>query len=338
MMIENRMNCWKSKLFNTTRQSASKPQTLLWKVQRLMGLASVLCNTMIASDTVTFNVGDDIVRTIGKPLEQCNVMYPLVSVKQAVKGSNSVQFSDWTKLTSANVTPATQATATTAVAITSAARTATISEHVIEADVSDLVLMGSGDGIDSNAGPALGNSVASKLDDDLVELGKSFSQTECGAGSSLALSHIFGSMRQLRAAGAPMPYSAVFSPKQIWGSKGIISLLHNAASATTDQSKPVALMGSKGEEAFQTGFVGQIAGFNVYWSDQIDENVGSGGDAAGFAMSKGAIGLGVGAEGLFRIRTERNEAARYTAYVAVGFWGEIEIKDTYGVYILSDVS
>lgn len=201
-------------MFNTTRQSASKPQTLLWKVQRLMGLASVLCNTIIASDTVAFNAGDDIVHSIGKSMGKI----------------------------------------------------------------------------------------------------------------------------QLRAAGAPMPYSAVFSPKQIWGSKGIISLLHNAASATTDQSKPVALMGGKGEEAFQTGYVGSLAGFNIYWSDQIDENVGSGGDAAGFAMSKGAMGLGVGAEGLFRIRTERNEAARYTAYVAVGFWGQVEIKDAYGVYILSDVS
>ena len=292
-----------------------------------------LTNTSTAAGGIGKTIGDAVIA-----FNHVNVLYPIVTVKQAARGSNSVQFSDWTKLTSANVTAATQATATTAVAITSAARTATISEHVIEADVSDLVLMGSGDNVDSNAGPALGNSVASKLDDDLVELGKSFSQTECGAGSSLALSHIFGSMRQLRAAGAPMPYSLVLSTKQIWGSKGIISLLHNAASATTDQSKPVALMGGKGEEAFQTGYVGSLAGFNIYWSDQIDENVGSGGDAAGFAMSKGAMGLGVGAEGLFRIRSERNESARYTAYVAVGFWGEIEIKDTYGVYILSDVS
>jgi len=292
-----------------------------------------LTNTSTAAGGLGKTIGDAVIA-----FNHVNVMYPLVTVKQAARGSNSVQFSDWTKLTSSNVTAATQATATTAVAITSAARTATISEHVIEADVSDLVLMGSGDNVDSNAGPALGNSVASKLDDDLVELGKSFSQTECGAGTSLALSHIFGSMRQMRAAGAPMPYSLVLSPKQVWGSKGIISLLHNSASATTDQSKPVALMGSKGEEAFQSGYVGSIAGFNIFWSDQIDENVGSGGDAAGFAMSKGAIGLGVGAEGLFRIRSERNEAARYTAYVAVGFWGEIEIKDAYGVYILSDVS
>ena len=291
-----------------------------------------LTNTSTAAGGLGKTIGDAVIA-----FNHVNVMFPLVTVKQAARGSNSVQFSDWTKLTSSNVSAATQATATTAVAITSAARTATISEHVIEADVSDLVLMGSGDNVDSNAGPALGNAVAAKLDDDIVELGKSFSQTECGAGTSLALSHIFGSMRQLRAAGAPMPYSLVLSPKQVWGSKGIISLLHDDA-VTGSNSKPMSMMGSKGEEAFQSGYVGSIAGFNIYWSDQIDEDVSSGGDAAGFAMSKGGLGLGVGAEGLFRIRSERNEAARYTAYVAVGFWGEIEIKDAYGVYILSDVS
>ena len=291
-----------------------------------------LTNTSTAAGGLGKTIGDAVIA-----FNHVNVMYPLVTVKQAARGSNSVQFSDWTKLTSANVTAATQATATTAVAITSAARTATISEHVIEADVSDLVLMGSGDNVDSNAGPALGNAVAAKLDDDLVELGKTFSQTECGAGTSLALSHIFGSIRQMKSAGSPAPYSLILSPKQVWGSKGIISLLHDDA-VTGSNAKPMSLMGSKGEEAFQSGYVGSIAGFNVYWSDQIDEDVGSGGDAAGFAMSKGAIGLGVGAEGLFRIRSERNEAARYTAYVAVGFWGQIEIKDAYGVYILSDVS
>ena len=142
-----------------------------------------------------------------------------------------------------------------------------------------------------------------------------------------------------------MPYNLVLSPKQVWGGKGIISLLHNSAldtagSSTTDTAtaRPVGMMGGKAEEAFSTGYVGSIAGFNVYWSDQIDENVGSGGDAAGFAFSQGAIGLGVGADGLFRIAAERDEMLRATNYVATGFWGEVEIKDAYGVYILTDVS
>ena len=299
-----------------------------------------LTNTSTAAGGLGRTIGDAVIA-----FNHSNVMYPLVTVKQAARGSNHVQFSDWTKLTSSNVSAATQATATTAVAITTAARTATVTEHVIESQVSDLVLMGSGDDVANQAGPALGNAVAAKLDDDLVELGKTFSQTECGAGSSLALSHVFGAMRQMRAAGAPMPYSLVLSPKQVWGGKGIISLLHNTAldtagTSTTDAStaRPIGIMGSKGEEAFQTGYVGSIAGFNVYWSDQIDENVSSGGDAAGFSMSKGAVGLGVGAEGLFRIATQREESERMTKYVATGFWGEVEGKDGYGVYILSDVS
>ena len=97
-------------------------------------------------------------------------------------------------------------------------------------------------------------------------------------------------------------------------------------------------MGAKGDEAVQVGFVTSIAGFNVYWSDQINEDVGSGGDAAGFAFSQGAVGLGVGAEGLFRVASERDEMLRAVNYVATGFWGQVEIKDAYGVYILTDVS
>ena len=291
-----------------------------------------LTNTSTAAGGLGRTIGDAVIA-----FNHVNVMFPLVTVQQAARGSNHVQFSDWTKLASSDVTAATQATTTTAVAITTAARTATISEHVIASTVSDLVLMGSGDDVEGQAGPALGNAVAAKLDDDLVELGKSFSQTECGAGTELALSHIFGSMRQLRAAGAPMPYNLVLSPKQVWGAKGIISLLHDEG-VTGSNAKPMSMMGNKAEEAFSTGYVGSIAGFNVYWSDQIDENVGSGGDAAGFAFSQGGIGLGVGADGLFRIAAERDEMLRATNYVATGFWGEVEIKDAYGVYILSDVS
>ncbi len=291
-----------------------------------------LTNTSTAAGGLGRTIGDAVIA-----FNHVNVMYPLVTVQQAAQGSNHVQFSDWTKLTSGNVSEATQATTTTAVAITTAARTATISEHVIASTVSDLVLMGSGDDVEGQAGPALGNAVGAKLDADLTALGTGFSQTECGAGTALALSHIFGSMRQLRSAGAPMPYNLVLSPKQVWGSKGLISLLHDDA-VTGSNAKPMSMMGNKGEEAFSTGYVGSIAGFNVYWSDQIEENVSSGGDAAGFAFSQGGIGLGVGADGLFRIAAERDEMLRATNYVATGFWGEVEIKDAYGVYILSDVS
>ena len=275
-----------------------------------------------------------------------NVMLPLVTSKQAVKGAITVGFPDYTKVASSSVAEVDDGVDEADVtSITTDARNCTVSEHVIRADVTDLARMGNADDLTGNVGQILGNAVAAKLDDDLVELGKTFSQTECGAGTGLALSHIFGSMRQLRAAGAPFPYNLVLSPKQVWGGKGLISLTHNTAldtagSSTTDTAtaRSIGLLGSKGEEAMNTGMVGSFAGFNVYWSDQIDENVSSGGDAAGFAFSKGAVGLAIGPEGLIRIETERNASFRSTEYVAVGFWGQTEIKDAFGVYILSDVS
>tara|TARA_Y100001938_G_C8068988_1_gene421973 strand:- start:495 stop:1391 length:897 start_codon:yes stop_codon:yes gene_type:complete len=278
-------------------------------------------------------VGDAVVA-----FNKSNVMLPLVTSKQAVKGAITVQFVDYTKIASSDVGAATDgADYTTMTSIDTAARQATVSEHVIRTDVSDLAAMGSAEDYTGNVGQVLGNAVAAKLDADLTALGTGFSQTECGAGTALALSHLFGSMRQLRAAGAPFPYNLVLSPKQVWGAKGLSGLLQDAA-VTGSNAKPMSLMGDKGEETMANGMVGSIAGFNVYWSDQIEENVGSGGDAAGFAFSKGAVGCAIGPQGLIRIETERNASFRTTEYVATGFWGEIEIHDGFGVYILSDVS
>ena len=290
-------------------------------------------DTGVAAGGLGKIIGDAVIA-----FNHANVMYPLVTAKQTVKGAITVQFPDYTKIASSSVDAVSDgADQSTVTSITTAARSATISEHVIRADVTDLAVMGNAEDLTGNVGRILGNAVAAKLDDDLVELGKTFSQTESSAGTALALSHVFGAMRQLRAASAPFPYNLVLSPKQVWGSKGIISLLHDDA-VTGSNAKPMSLMGAKGEEAMANGWVGSIAGFNVYWSDQIDENVGSGGDAAGFAFSKGAIGLGIGANGLFRIESERNASFRSTEYVATGFWGQVEIKDAFGVYILTDVS
>ena len=170
-------------------------------------------DTGVAAGGLGKIIGDAVIA-----FNHANVMLPLVTTKQAVKGAITVGFPDYTKLATSDVgTPGDGADETTVTSVTTAARNCTISEHVIRADVSDLAVMGNADDLTGNVGAVLGNAVAAKLDDDLVELGKTFSQTECGAGTQLALSHVFGSMRQLRAAGAPFPYNLVLSPKQVWG-------------------------------------------------------------------------------------------------------------------------
>ncbi len=208
------MNCWNSKLIKSIRQSAAKPQTLLWKVQRLMGIVSVLCNTILASDTLTIKIeGGDIVQAVEKSIDNL----------------------------------------------------------------------------------------------------------------------------QLRAANAPAPYNLVMSDEGIWGDKGLQGLLVDVA-VTGSNAKPASLLGEQGQEMMSRGWVTSLGGINIYFSNEINDNVGSGGDSASFMFSRGAMGLAVGPEGLFRIESERNASFRSTEYVATGFWGEVETKDAFGVYILHDVS
>ena len=113
-------------------------------------------------------IGDAVIA-----FNHANVMLPLVTSKQAVKGAITVQFPDYTKINSSDVGAGTDgADYTTVTSITTAARSCTISEHVIRADVTDLAVMGNAEDLTGNVGQILGNALAAKLDDDLVELGK----------------------------------------------------------------------------------------------------------------------------------------------------------------------
>jgi len=280
--------------------------------------------TVVADAVIAFN--------------QNAVMFPLVS-RMAMPGGLTAQWSDYTKISSSSVSALTNGgDQTTVTSLTTSARQATISEHVLRIDLTDLAAKGNVDGIEGNVGPIIGNSVAAKNDADLTALFTGFSQTEAGAGTTLALSHIFGAIRQLKIAVAPMPYNLVLSPKQVWGTKGLYPLLVQTGNSTTNTAVPHSLLGMEGQEFLTRGFVGNIGGVDVYYSNEISEDVGSGGDAAAGMFSRGAIGLAHFSEGLFRIEQERNASARLTENVGTGFWGETEIKDAFGVYILSDVS
>ena len=290
-------------------------------------------DTGVAQGGLDKVIGDAIIA-----FNETNVMFPLVSVKQCPPGAITVQWPEYSAVASSAVGAATDgADYSTVTSITTTARTATVSEHVIRADVTDLAVMGNADDIAGNTGAILGNAVAAKLDADLTALGKSFSQTEAGAGTAVTLDHIFGGLRQLRAANAPAPYNLVMSDKGIFGPKGLQGLLVDVA-VTGSNAKPASLLGEQWQEFLSRGFVTSLGGIDIYFSNEIDDDVASGGDTASFMFSAGAMGLAVGPEGLMRIETERNASFRSTEYVATGFWGEVEVKDAFGVTILSDVS
>ena len=292
--------------------------------------------------TTTSTLGGGIGMTIGDAVvafNKTNVFLPLITSQQAAQGTGSVEFSDWTVIALADVPALTEGTAGTAQALATTARTATISEHGIQVDITDLSQMGYGAGsLKETAGAVIGNAVAMRLDDDVANLfaAGSLSSDACGAGTALAMSHVFDCLRLLNANGAPAPLNLALGTKQVWGAKGLQALIHDDA-VTGSNAKPQSNLNmALGESLYNNGFVTRLAGFDVYTSPQITEIGGD--DEEGCAFSKGAFGVGIGVDGLIRIEEQRNAAKRATEVVATGFWGETMIKDLFAVSLTSDVS
>lgn len=293
----------------------------------------------LTTSAVAAGMLDKTVADAVMAMQQVNVMAPLVSVQALPIGSNVAQWSDDTEIGSSSVAALTEGgDAATITSLTSVARTATLADKVIRADLGDLANRGSKGGLQAGAGMKLGNAGSRKLDYDLAAFGTGFSQTECGAGTALALSHIFGALRQLRAANAPFPYNLVMSDKGIWGAKGLYSLLVQPGNTTTSTAVPHSALGQPGQDMLNRGFVDSIGGVDIYFTNEVNDDVASGGDSASFMFSKGAIGLAIPEEGVLGIEPQRDASGRKTEYIATARYGVTEIKDAFGVYILHDVS
>ena len=299
-----------------------------------MALSDGATTTSTLAGGIGMTIGDAIVA-----FNKTNVFLPLITSKQAAQGTGSVEFSDWTAVALADAPAVSEGAALTAQALATTARTATIGEHAIQVDITDLSMMGYGAGsLKETAGAVIGNAVAMRLDDDIANLfaAGSLSSDACGAGTALAMSHIFDCLRLLNANGAPAPLNLALGTKQVWGAKGLQALIHDDA-VTGSNAKPQSnLTNMLGEELYGNGFVTRLAGFDVYTSPQITEI--SGDDEEGCAFSAGAFGVGIGVDGLIRIEEQRNASKRATEMVATGFWGETMIKDLFAVSLTSDVS
>ena len=145
----------------------------------------------------------------------------------------------------------------------------------------------------------------------------------------MTLDQFFDAARQLHAAGAPMPFNFVGNSKQIWGAKGIQGLLI-ATSSGTFADNPVS------SEMLANGYVGKLAGVDIYFSQEVTEDGNN--DCPAGMFSKNALGLGISSAGLINVETERDASYQHTEYVVSLKCGVIEVQDSFGVYMLTDVS
>lgn len=245
----------------------------------------------------------------------------------AMPGS-TIDFPVYGTVTSADVATKTEGTAsTTNKQVTNAAVQALVQEKFIATFVSWLAAKSAGADLVRDVSTLFASAIMAKLEDDIVGLASGFSQTVAGAGTTLTLDHIFSAIAGLKSKNAPMnQLYGVISPKQYWGAKGLRAIVLDADADS----------GLLGEALKAKGFVSD--GFGIKWlvSNEIDEDVASGGDAAGTIYAKGAIGIGH--KGLFDVALDNVIRNLGVDIVGYGYWKAVEIYDNWGYYMLTDVS
>lgn len=217
---------------------------------------------------------------------------------------------------------------------------ATVAEHKITARLTDLAMGNTTEDIVNDTSQLFASAIRAKLEDDIVNLFGALDNTAAGAGVTLTLAHIWECVQEIRSANGDVTnLVGVISPKQYYGPKGIVPLTYNAGSVVSSSARPVGVLGTLGNELLMQGFVARFLGIDWLVSNEIDEDVSSGGDAAGGIYQRGTIALA--AKDLLKVETARGSTAAeagYTSLIATGVWGEVEVYGPWGCYLLSDVA
>ena len=139
-------------------------------------------------------------------------------------------------------------------------------------------------------------------------------------GQQVTVQDLFEASAELRTNNAPAPYYGVFHPKQIFNVKK--SLTNTFAGLNTELSN----------EAMRSGFVGQIAGIEIFESSNI--SVDGSDDSIGGVFSQDALALAMMQD--LKIESQRDASLRADEIVATAVYGVGEIHDTYGVKLTAD--
>lgn len=188
--------------------------------------------------------------------------------------------------------------------------------------LTDLAAMGAGNPADE-LGTVLGNAIATKIDSDLIALFSGFSGALGAAGSEITVADLFKAAATLRANKVTGSMAAVVHPFQAYALK---------ANLTNTFANPNG--GDLQNEAMRNGYVGSIAGIDVYESANVSIDGNDDAVAAVFAPEALAIAL----KSEFNLETQRNATRRGTELVATAVYGVAELDDSYGVKITADAA
>lgn len=201
--------------------------------------------------------------------------------------------------------------------------TITAAEKGVLVTLSDIAQEGAAEDVAAAIGRQIGEGMAVKVDTDLAGLFSGFSNTVGSGAAEITIEDIFKAAATLRNNNAPGPYVAVLHPYQAFQLK---KQLTNAGATMSHSLSDV------GNQALLDGFVGRIAGIDIFESTVVTGD--SAGAFVGAAMSSDAIAYMVKRD--MRIEEQRDASLRATEYVGSMAYGVSELFDAYGVGIIGD--
>ena len=254
--------------------------------------------------------------------QETSVMRPLVTLYPIVGSGKTVEVPVYPAITASAVNEATDLTNT---AVNPTSETITASEVGVMTTLTDLARDSASRNVGADIGKLFGEAIAKKVDTDLATLLDSFTTTlDSAGGVELTADKLFQAQAILRSLNVPAPYYGVFSPKAVFNLK---KTLTSAGYNTTAYA-----LSDIGNEALTNGYVGRVAGIDIFENANISINAND--DSAGGVFHPMSLGLALKED--FKVETQRDASLRGTEIVASICYGTGVIKNNYGVRVISD--
>ena len=235
------------------------------------------------------------------------------------QAGKTIQVPKYPAIAAADLTEGTDMTSTT---VSTSSVSVTVGEVGAQVLLTDLATMGAGNPAEE-LGTVLGNAIATKMDTDLIALFDGFSGSIGSAGAEITVADLFKAAATLRANKVTGVINAVVHPYQAYQLK---------ANLTNTFANPNG--GDLQNEAMRNGYVGTIAGINVYESANV--SIDGNDDAKGAVFAPEALAIAMKRD--FQIEPQRDASNRAFELNATAIYGVGELDDSFGVEILSDAA
>ena len=251
-----------------------------------------------------------------------SIMRNLVKNYAITGGGKAVEVPVYAQVSAAAVSEATDLSNT---AIDPSSVTITASEVGVMTTLTDLARNSAPRNVAADIGKLFGEALARKQDTDLTALFDGFATALGDGTTAISSAVIFNALSTLRSNALNVDECAVvLHPKIAYDLKA--NLTNTFANANGNDLA---------NEALRSGFVGRLAGMNIFETSNI-ANTGTAGDYKGAAMHKDALAIAMMQD--VKIETQRDASLRADEIVATSVYGVGEIHDTYGVELWNDSS